>query len=328
MGDLGKLVFLLSVLTLLPPVYSANLGIPCNEAYPSGCDGDYCHCATICGNDYECGAEDGINPIIFFNGKVCPLDQQDPDSLNVGVYENIYQEGIIDILEGGTFMPCNIDGICSEGEGCDCMDCSLQEGPCIEGAVCDFKTGSCRCSEGTTYCESIKKCVDSTDQCLDFDESLDCIENCDERDIGEKPSCLCDNCNSRQDACTSIASCHEDFCENCELNTVEWGKLCIGNGHLVDAVVKGNIKCDKKEIILSIIEIDDSLIMDENAFTFEGDTVTHSWEGAWYDKGWFGGNPEYFLNVNLEETLEFNSPYLLEVQPCNTEFDSDCEGII
>ena len=78
--------FLIIFLFAVSLVSAANLGTPCSEKY-FGCDENYCHCANVCGMDYECGADDGVNPEFFFDGKTCPPSQPDPDDIESRIVE-------------------------------------------------------------------------------------------------------------------------------------------------------------------------------------------------------------------------------------------------
>lgn len=332
-----RLMFFVILFVLSSLVYSANLGISCSEKYAGleGCPGECCNCATVCDMDYECGADDGINPSIFFGGKPCC--NPDPDGCDV--YENLYVEGCKDILEGGTLIDCSggaPNGVCDPREGCNCIDCLLQQGPCIYGAVCDFSTALCRCAEGKTYCKSSKECVTSLSQCSDFNQEIDCTENCARSLEDDKPSCLCDSCDLKQDCCTSAASCSYGLCKNCQLIDVYWDRTCTENSHIVNVVVDGDTLCDSKEVEVNITEEEEevSIILGNPLTTFSGAQAIYEWTAMWQDASALPGlqNPKYYAAVDIANILMMSSlsSYeipLLEVQPCNVVVDSDCDEV-
>ena len=426
--------FLVIILFTASFVLSANLGIPCDEIY-SGCDANYCTCANICGEDYECGAEDGINPEIFFNGKTCPPGQQDPDACGIGetlvngecisVVGTCDNDGIAEIGEScdgsdlrgvgcgdfggfssGTLLcgnnceydfsqcdgyacdndesadigeacdgsdlrdmtcsnfdefidgnllctdecmfstsscsfvdligVCDYDEICEPAEGCGCDDCLNEQDSCISNAVCSYNPetefSSCQCTEETTYCVSLNMCVESLDQCPDFNSETDCPSNCDKDASAEDKllfSCLCDICDGQQDSCTYIASCYKGLCKNCELDNVQWEKTCTENNYPVNLTVDGDDLCNDKQIELLIKQKDDDLIESGSA-DFNNGQAVFEWTAEWYDVDtFFQDNPEYYVVAELAKVLseESSQDILLEVQPCNNDYDSDCDEI-
>jgi hypothetical protein len=47
---------------------------------------------------------------------------------------------------------CVDDGVCNNGEDCECPDCDGQKSTCVYGNVCDFGLKTCVCQVGMMRC--------------------------------------------------------------------------------------------------------------------------------------------------------------------------------
>ncbi len=93
------------------------------------------------------------------------------------------------------------DGICEEGEGCDCPDCLGEQASCVSGAVCG-PDNLCGCPVGTSLCKDLS--CDATCDTHGGKQSCIGIPN----NICEKgEGCACPDCFYVQDSCNKGLVC-------------------------------------------------------------------------------------------------------------------------
>ena len=172
-----------------------------------------------------------------------------------------------------------INGVCEQGEGCACEDCSYNQDSCVAGALCDYNTQLCRelrdfsCPEGTALC------VDGTcdDTCDGHGGKSGCMGNPD--GLCTKPEgCACEDCYGKRDSCDVGLVCDADD-ELCEDPATSGGETsgCVdadGDSYFeIDNDCYGSEDCDDSDSNVNpgVLEQCDGIDNDCNGYIDEVD---------------------------------------------------------
>ena len=147
----------------------------------------------------------------------------------------------------GVYPPCNHNGMCEQGESCNCDDCYDKKDACKDDLVCNATTQTCQCpadkpfwnidhcgptllcgngviddGENCINCPDDAGCLNGTRCCQDGTCKSDCLGRCDNNlicDANETyfETCDCLDCLNWQDKCLKGLVCKENMECGCNL---------------------------------------------------------------------------------------------------------------